>query len=344
MAKMGEMSPTGTKTSPQHRDLGLSDEDIQDLYAKMVLVRTLDERLWALNRQGRVPLVASCQGAEAASMASSWAALRDGDCFFFPYYRDMPLKFMAGISTKEIMISHYAKASDPTSGGRQFLLQGASLEHRFIHTSNVVGSSLTQATGYALGCKLLGESTVVLVYFGDGSTSEGEWHEAMNFVGIHHLPIIFLCMNNRLAVSVPKEKQMSVENVADRAVSYGFPGYVVDGTNALEVYQRTQEAIDRARDPNGGSTLLDMQVERLKPHTSDDDHRRYRSPQELEASLSRDPLPRLKTYLVDLGLLSQETDQRLLDQAKREVNEVTDAAENEPWPDPATLLDNLYAP
>ena len=343
MAQTGERSSTGTRAPPQHRALGLTDSDIQNLYAKMALVRALDERLWALNRQGRVPLVASCQGAEAASMGSALAALTDGDCFFFPYYRDLPLKLMAGITPLQVMISHFGKAGDPFNGGRQFLLQGASLEHRIIQISNVVGSSLCQATGYALGCKTLGETMVVLASFGDGGSSVGECHEAMNFASIHRLPIVFLCHNNKLAISVPQKKQMAIENVADRAAGYNFPGYVVDGTNLLEVYQRTREAIERARSALGGPTLLEFKVERLKPHTSDDDDQRYRTPEELEESRNRDPLVKLRNYLTETGLLSPDEEERIQLQAGQEVDEVTEAVEKAPLPDTDTLLDNVYA-
>jgi len=310
----------------------------------MVLARTLDERLWALNRQGRVPLVVSCQGVEAASLGVAWAALKDGDYFFFPHYRDMPLKLAAGVTPLEVIMSHVGKAGDIFNGGRQFLLQGASLKYRMIQISNVVGSNLTQAVGYALGCKTLGEKTVVLVGFGDGGSSEGECHEAMNFASIHKLPVVFLCYNNRLAISVPQEKQMAIQNLADRATGYGFPGYVVDGTDPLAVYQRTQEAMERARAESGGPTLLELKVERLKPHTTDDDDRRYRSAEDLEASSRRDPLLKLRLYLTEVGILTQAEDKRIQAEARREVNEATEAVEGEPWPDPSTLFDHLYAP
>ena len=343
MAQVKERSPAKTKASPQHQALGISDGDMLAFYAKMVLVRTLDERLLALNRQGKVPIAASAQGVEASSMASAWAALMDGQYFFFPYYRDLPLKVMAGVTPLEIIAGAFGKAGSSFSGGRQFPHQGASLEHHIIQISNVVASGLTQATGYALGCKTLGEETVTLAYFGDGGSSAGECHEAMNFAGVHKLPIIFLCHNNKLAISVPQRKQMPIENLADRAAGYNFPGYVVDGTNTLEVYQRTQEAIKRARSKSGGPTLLEFKVERLKPHTTDDDDRRYRSPEELEQASKGDPLPPLRSYLIDAGLLTDDMEERVQAEARREINEATEAAEKAPWPDTATLFDHIYA-
>ena len=344
MAQMIERSSIQTKVSPKHRALGLTDEETLDFYAKMVLVRTLDERLWALNRQGKVPIVASVQGHEAAGMASAWAAIKDGDHFLFPYYRGLSLKIMAGMTPLEAMLSHVGKAGDPFSGGRQFPLQGAFLKNRIIQISNVVTSGLNHAVGYALGCKLLREKTVVLVYFGDGATSQGECHEAMNFAGIYKLPVIFICENNKFAISVPQSKQMSLENVASRAVGYGFPGVVVDGADAFEVYQRTQEAIERARSPSGGPTFLEMKVERLMPHTSDDDQRRYRSQEELEGAHKRDPVLLLQNHLINEGLMTQEQDAEIRANAKQEINRATEAVEKEPWPDTATFYDHLYAP
>ena len=344
MSPNGEKSPSSTKALPAHRSLGLTDEQLLSFYGQMVLARIVDDRLIALNRQGKVPLVASCQGSEAASMGLALAAKVDGSCFLFPYYRDMPLKLVMGVSLMETMIGHIGKDGNTFNGGRQFLLQGASPNYPIIHISNVVGSNLSQAVGYALGCRSLGEDTVVFVTFGDGGSSEGECHEAMNFAGVHKLPVVFCCYNNRLAISVPQEKQMAIENLADRAAGYGFPGVVVDGTDVLEVYRTAKEAIDRARHPSGGPTFLELKVERLKPHTSDDDDTRYRTPEDMEESLGRDPILRLNAYLTDLYILTPEQDEQIRQEARAEVNRVTDAAEKAPWPDVSNLYDHLYAP
>ena len=251
MSPNGEKALSSTKAMPAHRRLGLTDDQLLGFYEQMALARIMDDRLIALNRQGKVPLVASCQGSEAASMGLALAARTDGDCFLFPYYRDMPMKLVMGVSPLETMIGHIGKDGNTFNGGRQFLLQGASPNFPIIHLSNVVGSNLSQAVGYALGCKTLGEDTVVFVSFGDGGSSEGECHEAMNFAGVHNLPVVFCCYNNRLAISVPQEKQMAIENLADRAAGYGFPGVVVDGTDSLEVYRIAKEAIDRGARPFG---------------------------------------------------------------------------------------------
>jgi len=330
------------KAQAKHKALGLGDQEVLELYRKMVVIRALDDRIWLLNRQGKAAIAASSQGHEGAQFGVAWAALKDGNCFFFPYYRDLALKFLLGVDTKEILLSFLAKDGEPFSGARQFALQGAYLKHRIIQPSNVVSANLTQAVGYALACKMQREKTVTIAIFGDGGSSQGECHEAMNFAGIHKLPIVFICENNRYAISVPLKKQMAVENVADRAVAYGFPGVVADGMDILEAYRVTREAIEKAR--SQGPILVELKVERYRPHTTDDDDRRYRSREELEEARKRDPLILFRNYLMEAGLLTEEKDKEFQDQARAEVNEATDFAEAAPFPDPSTFYDHLYAP
>ena len=319
----------------------LRDAEALEVYSQMVLVRTFDERIWALNRQGKVPIAASCQGHEAAQLGSFLAAKNDGDFFLFPYYRDLAIKLTAGITVDEAMLSFMGKAGDPYSGGRQFPLQGASPQNRVIQTSNVVAANLTQAVGYALGCKVLGENTVVLAYLGDGGSSQGECHEAMNFAAVHHLPVVFICENNKYAISVPLNLQMAVPGVSRRAQSYGFPGYEVDGLDLFECYRATCDAITHAR--REGPVLLEMQVERLMPHTTDDDDRRYRSQEELEAARTRDPVVTLRDYLLEIGHLTESEDERLRSEARLQVDRATELAETASFPDPSTFYHYLYA-
>ena len=325
----------------RHEALGLNTEELIDQYALMVLMRTFDDRVLALNRQGKVPIVASSQGHEAAELGSLLAAQKDGNYFLFPYYRDLALK-TAGIGVGTAMLSYMGKVGDVYSGGRQFPLQGACLEDRVICQSNVVAAGMTQAVGYALASRMQREETVVLTYFGDGGSSEGECHEAMNFAGIHKLPVVFICENNKYAISVPINLQMAVDTVAERARCYGFPGHVVDGIDFLDCYSATRDAISHAR--SVGPVLLDMNVERIQPHTTDDDQRRYRPKEELETIHERDPVIILRDYLMKLDLLSEEQVEGIRVQARQEVNKATDAADAAPYPDPSTFFDHLYAP
>ena len=342
MAQVRERSKAKKAVAGGHEGFGLTGQEILDFYRKMVLARTLDERVVTLNRQGKVPIVASSQGHEAAEMGSVLASQKDGDCFLFPYYRDLSLKIAAGLTTLEAMFSYMGKAGDIYSGGRQFPLQGADLRHGIIQISNVVAAGMTQAVGYALGCKMQGERTVVLTYFGDGGSSEGECHEAMNFAGVHRLPVIFICENNRYAISVPLTKQMGIENVAERASSYGFPGFVVNGMDFFEVFEATKKAIEHAR--SQGPVLLEMKVERYMPHTTDDDDRRYRPKGEVEEARSRDPIIALHAYLIEAGILTEKQEEEMRRQVRAEVNQATDAAEAAPYPDASTVYDHVYAP
>ncbi len=319
----------------------LSSDDLADFYRRMILCRTIDERIWALNRQGKVPIAASSQGHEAAQLGSLLAAEKDGDCFLFPYYRDLALKFAAGLTAEEVMRSFMGKAGDPYSNGRQFPLQGADIPRNIIQISNVVAAGLTQSVGYALACKMRGEQTVVLVYFGDGASSQGETHEAMNFASIHKLPVVFICENNRYAISVPQRKQMNVEEVASRASNYGFAGFAIDGMDFIGCYEATREAINHAR--NEGPVLLEMKVERFMSHTTDDDDRRYRPAEEVEQARLRDPLITLGNLLLENGIMTQEQLDTAATEALDAVDAATDAADSASPPDVSTLHHMVYS-
>ena len=319
----------------------VTPDDLADYYRRMVFCRTIDERIWALNRQGKVPIAASSQGHEGAQLGSLLAAEKDGNCFLFPYYRDLALKYAAGLTAEQVMRSFMGKAGDPYSNGRQFPLQGADLPNNIIQISNVVAAGLTQSVGYAMACKMRGEPTVTLVYFGDGASSQGETHEAMNFAGIHKLPVVFICENNRYAISVPQRKQMGIEEVSSRAASYGFPGFTIDGMDFLACYEATREAINTAR--SQGPVLLEMKVERFMSHTTDDDDRRYRPPEEVEQARLRDPIVTLGNLLLEQGILTQEQLDDIASSALDVVDAATDAADDASPPDVSTLHYMVYS-
>ena len=266
----------------------LTPEDLADFYRRMAFCRTIDERIWALNRQGKVPIAASSQGHEAAQLGSLLAAEKDGDCFLFPYYRDLALKFAAGLTAEEVMRSFMGKAGDPYSNGRQFPLQGADLPRNIIQISNVVAAGLTQSVGYALACKMRGERTVGPRLLRRRSLQPGRdprGHE----LRLHPQPPRRLHLRKQpLRHSVPQRKQMNIEEVASRAANYGFPGFAIDGMDFIACYEATREAISHAR--NEGPVLLEMKVERFMSHTTDDDDRRYRPAEEVEQARQRDPL------------------------------------------------------
>ena len=319
---------------------GLTAADLVEVCRQLILVRTMDERIWMMNRQGKVPIAASCQGHEAAQLGSLWAAQKDGDCFLFPYYRDLALKMCGGLTPRQVMLSFMGKDGEPYSGARQFPLQGADLPRRIIQISNVVAAGLTQSVGYALACQMMGDRTVTLCYFGDGASSQGETHEAMNFAAIHKLPVLFICENNRYAISTPQESQMLISDVAARADAYGFPGFVVDGLDFIACYEATAQGIQHAR--ANGPALIEMKVERFMPHTTDDDDRRYRDRDVLDAARQFDPVSVFPSQMLDRGIVSGEQIDAFRSEALQQVNDATDFADEAPPPDASTIYDHLY--
>ena len=319
---------------------GLTAEDLVEVCRQMILVRTMDERIWMMNRQGKVPIAASCQGHEAAELGSLLAAQKDGDCFLFPYYRDLAVKMASGLTPRQVMLSFMGKEGEPYSGARQFPLQGADLPRNIIQISNVVAAGLTQGVGYALGSKMMGEATVTICYFGDGATSQGETHEAMNFAAIHRLPVIFICENNKYAISTPQDAQMVISDVAARAEGYGFPGFVIDGLDLVACYEATRQGIAHAR--SAGPALIEMKVERFMPHTTDDDDRRYRDRDVLDAARQYDPVAVFPAQMVSRGILTQEQLDGFRAEAQEQVNDATDFADEAQPPDASTIYDHLY--
>ena len=320
---------------------GITPEDLVDFYRRMITIRTIDERIWMMNRQGKVPIAASGQGHEAAQLGVLLAAEKDGNCFHFTYYRDLSIKMGAGLTPTQVMLSFMGKEGDPYSNARQFPLQGADLVHNVIQISNVVAAGLTQSVGYALGCKMQGDGRVTFSYFGDGASSQGETHEAMNFAGVHKLPVIFVCENNGYAISVPQRMQMAIGDVANRAEGYGFPGIIVDGMDLLASYEATREAIQHAR--REGPVLLEMKVERLMPHTTDDDDTRYRPREEIEAVRQLDPVVAFGNFMLEQGYFTEEQQEQIRGEARRAVNEATDVADAASPPDEALLHRHVYA-
>ncbi|MCE2470231.1 MAG: thiamine pyrophosphate-dependent dehydrogenase E1 component subunit alpha [Dehalococcoidia bacterium] len=287
--------------------------------------------------------VASCQGHEAAQLGSVWALRKHAARHFcFTYYRDMGVCVAQGLTMREVMLGFLAKEGEPISRARQFPLHGADVGRGFMNLSNVVGSHVPEAVGWALAAKLRREPTVTAVYLGDGAASQGDVHESMNFASVHNLAVLFMVENNGYAISVPLHKQMAIDRVAERAAAYGMPGVTVDGTDVAAAYAATAQAVLRAA-RGGGPSLVEFDVERYLPHTSDDDDSTYRNREEVEEGKKRDPLAKLQERLLAEGVLTPERDAELRKAARREVDEATDAAEAAPYPSAADVLDHLYA-
>lgn len=323
-----------------YKEMGLTDEQVLDMYYYMLLARKIDERFWLLNRAGKIPFVISCQGQEAAQVGAAYAMDTTID-YLAPYYRDLGCVLVFGQTAEDIMMSAFAKPGDPNSNGRQMPGHFGGKKYRTLSGSSPVTTQFPHAVGAALAAKMRGEKSVVYTSTGEGSSNQGDFHEACNFAAVHKLPVVFYVENNGYAISVPLDKQLGNHNTADRAVGYGFPGYSIDGNDILEVYQTMKTAVERAR--NGeGPTLIEARTYRLVPHSSDDDDRAYRSREEVAAAKEKDPLITFAQYLRDHGVLTPEKEQELNDRIMRDVNEGTERAEKAPFYDPEDTLTHVY--
>ncbi|HHY73109.1 MAG TPA: thiamine pyrophosphate-dependent dehydrogenase E1 component subunit alpha [Bacillus bacterium] len=324
----------------RHQALGLSDETVLEMFEMMVLARKIDERMWLLNRAGKIPFVVSCQGQEAAQVGAAFALDKNKD-YVLPYYRDLGVVLTFGMTAKDIMLSGFAKAEDPNSGGRQMPGHFGQKKNRIVTGSSPVTTQVPHAVGFALAGKMEGKDLVAFVTFGEGSSNQGDFHEGANFAGVHKLPVIFMCENNKYAISVPIEKQLSCEKVSDRAIGYGMPGETVDGNDPLTVYEAVKRAADRARSEEGPS-LIETVSYRLTPHSSDDDDRAYRSREEVEESKKRDPIITFAFYLKEVGLLSDELENAIYEKVQSIVDEATEYAESAPYAEPEHALKYVY--
>src|SRR5881296_3541587 len=261
--------------------LGLSEKQLLDIFYKMQLARNLSVRQRLLQRMGKGAITYSGEGHEAAQVGTTYA-LRPGHDWLYTYYRDVGVAVTIGMSARDVLLGFFARAEDVSSGGRNMPSHFSSRELRIVSQGAPVCTQAPQAAGTALASKLRSLDEVTAVYFGDGATSTGDCHEAMNFAGIHKLTVIFVCEFNGYAISVNWKKQAAVENVAIRAQGYGFPGVTIDGNDVLSVYEAMTKAVDRAR-KGAGPTFIEAKTYRLTPHSSDDDDRRYRSRDEVES-------------------------------------------------------------
>lgn len=320
--------------------MGLSDDDVLEMYETMLLARRIDERMWLLNRAGKIPFVISCQGQEASQVGAAFALDRNKD-YILPYYRDLAVVLAFGMTTKEIMLSGFAKAGDPNSGGRQMPGHFGQKKNRIVTGSSPVTTQVPHAVGIALGARMSGEDVVALVTFGEGSSNQGDFHEGANFAGVHKLPVIFMCENNKYAISVPIHKQLGCEKVSDRAAGYGMPGFTVDGNDLLTVYQVVKEAVERGR-RGGGPTLIETINYRLTPHSSDDDDRSYRNQEEVAEAKQSDPVSLFRNYLINVRVLDENKEKEIESRIADIVNEATDYAEQAPYAEPESVLKYVY--
>ena len=309
----------------RHTVLGLTDDDLVGMYRGILMARRLDQKIWGLNRMGKAAFVVSCQGHEGAQVGSAWA-IRKGQDIVLPYYRDVGVVLTLGMTPYDVLLGVFARPSDPSSGGRQMPNHWGSRALNIITGSSPIATHIPHAAGLALASRMAGDDAVAIAYFGDGAASKGDFHESLNFAGIHRVPMVLICENNGYAISVPLAKESAVENIAQHAHSYGIPGVIVDGNDPLDVYAATHAALTRARHGEG-PTLIECKTYRYLAHTSDDDDRTYRTAQEVEAWRKKDPLQRMKQYVIEQRLLSEREEEELEAEIKDEIDDAARRAE-----------------
>ncbi len=321
-------------------ELGLGSTELLAMYRNMLLSRRVDERAWTLQRQGKAAFAVSAQGHEGTQVGFA-SAMADDD-ILCPYYRDMAAVLARGMSPKDILLGVLAKADDPSSGAKQMPSHWGSKRLGIITGSSPIATQLPHGVGIAYARKLRNQPGVVLCSFGEGGTSKGDFHEALNFAGIHKLPVVFVCENNGYAISVPLSKQSAVADLSLRAIGYNMPGLAVDGQNVLDVYSVTSDALARAR--NGqGPTLIEARTYRYLGHTSDDNDKAYRSAQEVAAWRKHDPIDRMAQMLISERVLTEKLATEIDESVTAEVALAAKEAAAAPDPEPADAYLHVYA-
>lgn len=319
---------------------GVDAATLKTIYRHMLRSRILDERLWVLNRQGKAPFWISGMGAEGAQIPMAMQ-LRPGHDWLAPYYRDLGMTLVLGMTPTDHILSVLAKADDPNSGGRQMPAHYGCHKFNIITTGSPVATQLLHGAGIALASKMRGEDAITVASVGEGSTSGGDFHEALNFAATHKLPVIFFVENNGFAISVPLEKQMPTPNVADRAQAYAIPGLIIDGSDPVQAWDTAKAASDYVRSGNG-PVLIEAKVMRLTSHSSDDDQRRYRSADAIEADKQHDCLAEFRQKLEAEGVLTSADADEMRNEIQHEVDKATEEAEKAPMPDPSTVMRYVY--
>lgn len=322
---------------PAH-DPGLSSADVVSLYRSLVETRTLDERFVALQRQGRIGFHVGSLGEEAAILGSAWA-MRKQD-WLFPCYREFGAALLRGLPFQKLVDNMFGNTND-TVKGRQMPCHYTCRAVGWASISSPVGTQITHAVGLAWAAKIKKEDVASLVYFGDGATSSSDFHSGLNFAGVFKLPVVFLCRNNGWAISVPVERQTATRTFAEKAVAYGIEGVRVDGNDIFAVVSATQRAIERGM-RGEGPTLIEAITYRMGGHSTSDDPNRYRESEALEAWAARDPIERLRTWLGDQGLWSDDEEKRLGQEIDQKFREAVAIAERTAPPSLESMFDDVY--
>ena len=307
----------------------LTSKQIKDMYKAMVLTRIFDDKLLVLQRQGRVGTIAQSTGQEASSIGSSFALAKED--FIFPSFRESGALIYRGLPMESIIevFGWDERGSIIPKGVNLFTM------------SIPVATQTLHAVGYGMACNLKNDKKVVVVYFGDGATSEGDFHEAMNFAGVFNAPVVFICQNNQYAISVPREKQSKSKTIAQKAIAFGFKGMQVDGNDVFAVYSATKDAVDNAR-KGKGPTLIECFTYRIADHTTSDDSSKYRSEDEVNEWKKKDPIDRLKKYMEKKKLWNNKEEENLKKTCQDQVNKAAEKAMSLPNPNIDDIFRFMY--
>lgn len=308
----------------------LTDEQLKELMKRMVYTRVLDQRSISLNRQGRLGFVAPTAGQEASQIASHFALEKED--YILPAYRDTPQLFWHGVPLSQLFLwsrGHFQGGQMP---------EGVNA----LPPQIIIGAQYIQAAGVALGLKKRGKKSVAITYTGDGGSSQGDFYEGMNFAGAYQVPAIFIVQNNQYAISTPVGLQTAAKTIAQKAVAAGIPGIQVDGMDPLAVYAAVNVARERA--VNGeGPTLIETMTFRYGPHTmAGDDPTRYRTKDTENEWEKKDPIVRFRKFLESKGLWTQEEEEAVIEQAKEEIKEAIQVADNAPKQTVTNLMENMF--
>jgi pyruvate dehydrogenase E1 component subunit alpha len=317
----------------------LGKEDLVRIYSEMLRLRILDQRMLTLQRQGRIGFYGTATGEEAAIIGSAFALRKDD--WLFPALRQGGAALLRGYPLVEYISQCMGNAADQTKG-RQMPSHYCYRPANFVSWSSCIGTQIPHAVGAAWAMKIRGDQNVAIAYMGDGATSQGDFHVAMNFAGVYKVPVVFFCQNNQWSISVNIKQQTASESIAIKAIAYGFDGVTVDGNDVLAVYSATKDAVDKARAGNGPG-FVEAVTYRMGAHSSSDDPRLYRQDDEVEEWKRKDPINRLLKYLEQHGYWSSGEQEALEERLTQQILDAVAEAEKVGPPPVETLFEDVYS-
>ena len=336
--KVKESAAVATTSSKNGGSL-ISDDKLKQLYATMLKCRLMEEKALGLKKMARFKGNYYAAVGQEAAVVGAAIDLRPEDAVA-PSHRDFITNFVKGVPLDAMFSQLYGRVTSPDKG-RCAPAHCGYAPLNIITPSSTIAAQLNIGTGIALANKMLKNDNIVVAFSGDGSTSLGFWHEALNFSAVHDLPIVFVCQNNLWAESVPIRLQTKVEDISLKAQAYGFPGITVDGNDVVAMYRVAHEAIQRARS-GGGPTLIEAKTYRWYGHSSIDPAK-YRAPEEVETWKTKDPIAAMERYLTQRNLFTPAWKQQMIESFGKELDEAVDFAEKSPQVEPIECLDHVYS-